>query len=272
MKASFVVSSVGRMKRVDFEGTGLQKNLTAGASVQALGEQTWRLEIPAGEKGRYRLAQLDDYGRGRRSDFSWRAPFKLALRGRASAKDIPGTWGFGLWNDPFGMAILSGAEALRLPALPNAAWFFFASAPNYLSLRDDLPAQGGLAATFRSPRWPSLLLAPGLLALPLLLLPPTARLLRRFAGRFVRQDAVQLKLDPLEWHAYTLEWRADRAIFGVDGETVLDTAVVPRGPLGLVLWVDNQYAALPPDGRLSFGSLANPAPAWIEIAGLAFGG
>jgi hypothetical protein len=35
----------------------------------------------------------------------------------------------------------------------------------------------------------------------------------------------------------------------------------------LVIWVDNQYVALPPDGRLGFGTLANP-PTWVEIAHL----
>jgi hypothetical protein len=59
------------------------------------------------------------------------------------------------------MAILKGTEMLRLPALPNTAWFFFASPPNYLSLRDDLPAQGALAAVFRSPRLPASLLVLG---------------------------------------------------------------------------------------------------------------
>jgi hypothetical protein len=35
-----------------------------------------------------------------------------------------------------------------------------------------------------------------------------------------------------------------------------------------VIWIDNQYAALPPTGRLSFGALPNPQPAWIEISDL----
>jgi len=77
--------------------------------------------------------------------FPCQPPYSLELSCRASALAIPGTWGFGLWNDPFNMAVLSRAELLRLPALPNAAWFFYAAPPSYLSLRDDLPAQGWLA-------------------------------------------------------------------------------------------------------------------------------
>jgi hypothetical protein len=32
-----------------------------------------------------------------------------------------------------------------------------------------------------------------------------------------------------------------------------------------VIWVDNQYAAWPPSGRLSYGTLENHLQAWIEI-------
>jgi len=152
--------------------------------------------------------------------------------------------------------------------LPNAAWFFFASPQNYLSVRDDLPAQGALAATFQSPGWPSLLFLPTILLTPLLLLRPLVRGIRRMASSVVKQDAVALAIDPMERHVYRIDWGTDRMIFYVDRRLVLETTVVPGGPLGLVMWVDNQYAALPPDGRLGYGTLPNPQPAWIEIEDL----
>lgn len=247
---------------------GLRPNFTRDARVERLSQDVWRLEIPAGPARRYRLAQLDDYGRLPRRAFRWRPPLDLTLQARTSEALPPGTWGMGLWNDPFGMAILSGAEVLRMPALPNTAWFFFASPPNYLSLRNDLPAQGGLAATFSAPNLPPPMLLPAGLALPLLALPPTTRWLRRLARRWIHQDACQLEIDPTRWHAYRLQWLVECVRFWVDETLVLESAVVPRPPLGLVLWVDNQYAALPPDGRLRFGTLANPQPAWLEVAGL----
>jgi hypothetical protein len=246
-------------------------NLTRGGQVIQTAPAAWHLEIPAGPAGRYRLAQIDDYAGLPRWKFPWREPYRLELRARASAQELPGTWGFGLWNNPFGMGVYS------LPVLPNAAWFFFASRPNYLSLRDDLPAQGGLAATFRSPRWPAALLLPGVLGLPLLAFPPAVRLARRLGRKIVYQDAASLALDPTAWHTYSLEWKAGQlsskdpspfspsVILLVDDETVLHTPVTPRGPLGLVIWIDNQYAAVPPDGRLRFGALENPEPAWIEV-------
>jgi hypothetical protein len=238
---------------------------TPGAQIQPTGESSWRLAIPPGAAGQYRVAQLDDYGKLRRDAFPHAAPVSISLRARASSPEIPGTWGFGLWNNPFSMAVLSGVEILRLPALPNAAWFFFASPPNFLSLGDDLPGWGALAMTFCSPRWPPARLALGAPAVPLLFWPPTARLLRPIARRFVSQAAVDMSLDVTSWHQYNLIWQPDRVVFSVDENAVLETRTVPAGPLGLVMWVDNQYAGLPPGGRLSFGSLENRAEAWIEL-------
>lgn len=246
----------------------LKHTTTPGAQILDNGNGGWILSIPAGEKGHYRVAQLDDYGNLPRRAFPWEPPFCLSLRARASAEMIPGTWGFGLWNNPFSMAVVSRTEILRLPALPNAAWFFFASEPNYLSLRDDLPAQGALAATFRSPRLPGLLLAAGGLGLPLLAVPPAVRLLRKAARRIVQQSAVQMQHKVTDWHRYTLQWESDRVVHAVDGETVAATTCAPLGPLGLVIWIDNQYAALPPSSRPRMGTLPNTDPAWIEIEAL----
>lgn len=246
----------------------LRANLTRGAQLSRLDGNTWRLAIPPGPAGRYRLAQIDDYSRLPRRAFRWRPPFSLELQGRASAAGLPGTWGFGLWNDPFGMGLLSDGAALRLPALPNAAWFFFASPQNYLSLRDDLPAQGGLAAVFHAPPWPSPLLLPALLGLPLLALPPAVRRLRRLGRAWVSEAACALTLDPSLWHTYRLDWQPGQVRFQVDGAAVFATPLAPCGPLGLVLWVDNQYACVPPSGCVRYGMLPNPETAWIELRDL----
>ena len=248
----------------------LKSKKTAGAQVRRNEAGNWHLEIPGGEKGVYRLAQLDDYSGLRRRNFPWRPPASFSLRARASSVRIPGTWGFGLWNDPFGMAILRGVEMLRLPSLPNNAWYFFASEHNYLSLRDDLPANGAMAATFHSSRGPLSLATFGLLALPLFFWRGGVRLLRRIGRRFIREDSANLSIDPTEWHRYDLQWGEDGAIYRVDGEIVLSATLSPEGPLGLVIWVDNQYAAFPPGGKARFGTLANTEPAWIEVADISF--
>jgi hypothetical protein len=247
-------------------------NITPGARIGETGVTALRLEIPAGPAGQYRLAQLDDTARLPRSQFIHRPPVSLRLEGRASAAELPGTWGFGFWNDPFSFSLGLGGGTRRLPALPRAAWFFFASRQNYLSLRDDLPAHGALAAGFASPAWPSLLLAPGAVFLPLMVFRPLARVARRLLRRLIPQTAAMLDVSVTEWHRYEIQWQLGRLVFRVDEHTVLDTRLSPAGPLGLVIWIDNQYAAFPADGRLSYGMLATPAPSWIELRDLTLNG
>ncbi len=225
----------------------------------------WRFSIPPGPSGQYRLAQLDDYRALKRSQFRWTAPQKLTLRARVSSINVPGTWGFGFWNDPFTLSMGLGGMARRFPALPDAAWFFFASPENYLSLRDDLPAQGFLAATFRSSAVPAPVLACGALALPLLAFPPAARLARPVLRAWIRQDAARVPVDPQEWHDYELEWQVKRVRLAVDGQEILATGIAPQGRLGLVIWIDNQFAAFSGQGSVRFGALENPLAAWLEI-------
>jgi hypothetical protein len=250
----------------------LKPKTSPGAVVEPLDTGGWRLQVPSGQRGTYRLAQLDDYANLKRKDFPCQPPVRLALQARASTQEIPGTWGFGLWNDPFGMAILRGAEMIRLPALPNAAWFFFASPPNHLTLRDDLPGRGGLAAAFRSPRIPPPVLMLGAPALPMLAIPPLARLARRVGRRIINQDAASLPLDATAWHAYQVEWLRRGVIFWVDERKIFESEVSPLGPLGVVIWIDNQFAAAPPNGRVRFGTLPNPEPAWIEVTDIRLSG
>jgi hypothetical protein len=238
----------------------LKPNLTRGARVEPLAAGGWHLEIPAGLANHYRLAQVDDYRAFSRRKLPWRAPLRLSLQARVSATDLPGTWGFGLWNDPFSLSMGLGGAAQRFPALPEAAWFFFASPPNYLSFRDDLPAQGFLAQTFCSPHIPSPLLALAAPGLGLAVLPGGAQLVRRVLRGLVKQSAALTAGDVTEWHTYTIDWQLDGVIFGVDGRVIHETPLAPQGPLGLVLWIDNQYAALPPKGRLRFGRLAGAGP------------
>jgi len=239
--------------------------------VHSLGPGAWQLEIPAGPPGQYRLAQLDDYSGLARGAFPWQAPFRLELQARASADVIPGTWGFGLWNDPFSIGALGGAGRMRLPTFPNVVWFFFAASPNHLSLHEDQPGQGWLAMSFRAPHRPGAWLAACLPLAPLLLLPALARRMRTFIGRLVCSSSALLLVDPTEWHTYRLEWQAERVQFSLDEQIALESQAAPVGRLGLVLWVDNQFAAWEPDGRPDWGLLANPEPAWIEIRDLQYG-
>lgn len=230
----------------------------------------FRLGIPDGDDRHYRVAQLDDYAQSARKDFPHRPTFSLSLRARASANSLPGTWGFGLWNDPFGFSIGFGGNPLRLPALPNAIWFFHASEENYLSFQSpssssgrSKPGSGFLAQAFRSPDFPL-----GRLARAGLTLPFSKVKARKLMGQIVEEDGIRLGVDATEWHAYRFEWSPKRSAFWVNDKLVLETTVSPRPPLGLVIWIDNQFAAWHPDGKIGFGILENTEPAWLEIENL----
>src|SRR5215208_1760578 len=129
--------------------TKLIQRSTPGARVEQISQNThdqaYRLSIPAGKADRYRLAQLDDYAQTPRDKFPLRYPLSLGLSARASSNSIPGTWGFGLWNDPFGLSLGLGGNPLRLPTLPNAVWFFGASKESYLSFGDPAGFDAALA-------------------------------------------------------------------------------------------------------------------------------
>jgi hypothetical protein len=232
-----------------------------------------RLLIPLGGAGRYRLAQLDDHRDIPRDKYPYQAPRRLAVEARVSSAVLPGTWGFGLWNDPYGFSFAPGNGFLRLPALPNAAWFFGSSQKCYLTFRDDRPGNGFLAQVFSSPRFDTALIRAALAA------PFSLRTTRRLLSRVISEDEVQLagpksqgRLDVTQWHTYSIDWGVDQTVFNVDGSQVLATSIVPRGPLGIVIWIDNQFAGFRPNGRLTFGLEANPGPAALDIRGLSLDG
>jgi hypothetical protein len=248
--------------------TQLIPRFTPGANLEEISDdhsrKAYRLSIPAGPANTYRLAQLDDYAKNKRSQFPLRAPISLSLSARASSESIPGTWGFGLWNDPFGLSLGFGGNPFRLPTLPNAIWFFSASKESYLSFKEDKPGRGFLAQTFRSPKFHPLLIPAGIT------LPFSRKKSRRLMGQVIREDGVDLRVGEqlitlTEWHRYKLDWREDQVLFEVDDVQVFESPVSPNSPLGLVIWIDNQYAAFTPEGNIGFGVLENPEPAWLEI-------
>jgi hypothetical protein len=142
-----------------------------------------------------------------------------------------------------------------------------------------------MAQTFRSPKFhPSLF--PAGLALPF-----SRVTTRRLLGQVIAEDGIQLwdqgasprrrddtrsrnttsklveskGVAPTDWHRYRLEWSLKRVLFEVDEAQVFESSVSPNPPLGLVIWIDNQYAAFTPEGKIGFGVLENPEPAWLEI-------
>jgi hypothetical protein len=212
--------------------------------------------------GEYTDAQLDDYQGLPRSQFRWRPPLSMSARARFSHPEgqLSGTAGFGFWNDPF---LMTGK---RWPAPPRALWFFYASPPSNIKLDLHTAGQGWKAATLDALRWPFFALLPTApLAIPLMNVRRLYRALWPLGQRAIGAREALVGRDMRDWHTYVIQWGLERARFYVDDELVLDSAASPRGPLGFVMWLDNQYAIVTPWGRFGYGLLDAPGRQWMEV-------
>jgi hypothetical protein len=241
----------------------------AGHVVQTAG--ALRLELPASSPTAYHDAQISDYT-GRR-DFRWRPPLRMEVRAwvigaSAPSEPLSGTTGFGFWSHPF----VPGERGFRLP---QTVWFFFSSPPSDIRLAQGVPGPGWKAATMDATRWPFLLLLPSApLGLLLMRIPALYKRLWPLAQRAMGVSEMLLDAALLtEPHTYTLDWHEDRITFAVDGTAVHHTTTAPRGPLGFIAWVDNQYAIVTPQGRFGFGLVNIPQPQtllleYVRVQGL----
>lgn len=247
----------------------LQKRLANSGRVEGSLLEGLTLALSDTTAGKYGLAQVDDYMHLCRSAFLHRGPLRFQLEARVSATDLPGTWGFGFWNDPFSFGFGGGGMPRLLPVFPNAAWFFYGSQMNSLSLRDDQPAKGFHAKTFRSPNLPSILSVLAIPGLPMLLWPAAIRLIRKMLRGLVSEDGISLPIPVDNWHIFTLEWTTEQVIFSVDRDVALTTHLSPRSCLGLVIWMDNQFFRFGPDGRISFGVERVYTDQWLQVRNIA---
>jgi hypothetical protein len=225
-----------------------------------------RLAVGSSQGSGYADAQLDDYHTGSRS-FRWKPPLRLTLRARFSqpSEMLRGTAGFGFWNDPVGM---TGRFRLRPP---QAVWFFLAAAPARMPLVLDAPGQGWMASTIGL-RGASFLRLAALS--PLLVAGMRHTRLSVRVWQWMRQQ-MRLSGQPLalsgerlaDWHEYSLIWARDRATFLIDDVLVARLPFAPSGPLGLVIWIDNQYLVATPQGELRSGVTECPEQ-WLEISEL----
>lgn len=216
--------------------------------------------------GLYTNAQIDDHHSLARCRLPWFPPLRIAVRARFShaAGTLTGTAGFGVWNDPFGM---SGG---RLPALPKAIWFFYASPPTNLKLAVDTPGCGWKAATINASSPSALTLLPiAPLVVPLMHLQSLYRRLWPAVQRAMRISETLIEVDMTDWHTYLIDWGTERAVFEVDGAMVLNCPTPTNGRLGFVMWMDNQYAIVTPWGRIGAGRLQNSGSQWMEVDTLA---
>lgn len=213
----------------------------------------------------YVNAQLDDYQQLARRHFRWSPPLTLTVRARfsASADQLTGTAGFGFWNDPFGMS------GRRWPSLPRALWCFFAAPPSNLALARAVPGWGWKAAAIDAWRWPALALLPAApIGFPLMRIPALYRRLWPIAQKAIGVCEAPIRTSMAEWHEYRIEWGERSAQIVVDGQVVLGCSTSPRGPLGLVIWFDNQMMVVTPQGQFRHGIVTTAQEQWMEIGGV----
>lgn len=226
----------------------------------------YRLIRRPGRPGSYSNAQVDDYRSLPRRAFAWRGSlvFRLSARFSHPATELLGTAGFGFWNDPF---LMTG---WRMPTLPRAIWFLFASPPSDMQFALDVPGWGWKATTIDALHPTALAALPGApLAALLCRAPRVYRRLWPLAQRILRVDEATVEVDLTEWHDYEITWEKRAATFTVDGVTVLTTRYPPRGRLGLVIWIDNQYMVATPQGRIRHGVISAGEKQWLEYRNLA---
>jgi hypothetical protein len=229
-----------------------------------------RMGCSLAEIGRYTDAQIDDYGQLRRADFPWRPPLRLEVRARSShaaaatngagesGDVLRGTAGFGFWNYPF-------SPRGDILMLPDAIWFFYASPPSNMALVPGLPGWGWKAQVVHTLRLDALVaVTPMALSAAWARLTGETRPAQRWLQRLSGASEALLQTSMQDWHTYVIEWLPEVATFWVDDQLALRTPQPPRGPLGFVAWLDNQFAVATPRGTLRFGTVASGSQ-WIEI-------
>jgi hypothetical protein len=91
---------------------------------------------------------------------------------------------------------------------------------------------------------------PAVLLLPLAALTPAGKGFRKIGQCSIKQDVKSTNHDSSKFHHYQLDWKRNEATFYLDGVEIFHSSIVPLCPLGLVIWIDNQFAALPPNSKI----------------------
>ncbi len=232
-----------------------------GSGTIVLHEHGVRLLLARATSNAYSNAQLDDYHGLAHRRYPWRPPLRLTIRARFGGP-LLGTAGFGLWNHPF-VQLGSGG----IPILPRAMWFFHASPPNNMALAHGVPGYGWKIATLDALRARAIRWAPfALVVMVLNRVPLFEQRIWSLVQRDLGISEHVIATEPRSWHDYTLVWRRDSVQFLIDGAILHETKRAPRGPLGFVAWIDNQYAIATRWGQLGYGVLDVPTPQYLDLA------
>lgn len=214
----------------------------------------WALDLPEADSSTYSNAMITSYRS--RTDFKFTSRIQLELTAHIEG-DLHGTAGFGFWNHPYGLGV----------RLPRAVWFFFSSRPSDMPLALDVPGYGFKAAVFDAQRWLFYTLLPfAPLGVLLMRVPALYNKLWPIGQRAIGVDERILDADLLRSpRRYTVDWRHEAVEFKIDDNSIFSTQRVPRGRLGFVAWIDNQFAIVTPQGKFQFGLVSAAQPQRLII-------
>lgn len=216
------------------------------ASVSEIAPGHWQLQV-AGTAEHYSNAQLDDYHHLSRHAFPWHPPVRLSMWVKTPVAH-QGTWGFGWWNAPY--SPLTSA----MPARPASAWFFGNGHGN-MAWTPHSAATGFKAATLETRTWQSLLIAP---FTPIILLANRVPHIYRWLWQRIMpslrlgETMIAMPNDDT-WHHYVIDWRVNSVTWVIDGTPVAHSPHAPHGPLGVCIWIDNQWLSATPTGQFGWG-------------------
>jgi len=130
-----------------------------------------------------------------------------------------------------------------------------------------VPGTGFKCAVFDAGNWAFFSLLPfAPIGALLMRIPVLHRLLWPLGQRPIGVDEYRLETETLKTpHRYGIAWHRNEVVFEVDRSVVFRTRRVPRGRLGFVAWVDNQYAVVRPQGTLRFGLTRAEQPQHLFI-------
>jgi hypothetical protein len=235
--------------------------LSIGTGQILVEDKRLRCVVGPNDADSYHNAQICDYIGLDRRNYPWRPPLRMKVRAwmSHSADQLHGTAGFGFWNQPF----MPGMASLRLP---RSVWFFFSGLPNNMALAKGVPGHGWKAATFDASHLLFFALLPfAPVGFLLMRIPALYRRLWPIGQRALGVSEKLLPVAPDEFHTYELLWRRHSVDFLVDDALVHHTPCAPRGPLGFVAWIDNQYAIVTPQGRFRFGTVPLARAQWLVL-------
>src|SRR5262249_21888878 len=145
----------------------------------------------------------------------------------------------------------------------------FGSPPSNMAFARGVPGYGWKVGTLDTSRASFLALAPTApVGFLLMRIPALYRLLWPIAQQAMGVSEKLVPVSLTEPHTYRLDWLEKSVSFYVDDELLMHTSNSPRGPLGFVTWIDNQYAVVTPQGNIQIGLIAVPRAQWLALDNL----